>query len=249
MYDLKTGSDSGREWIEVYNTSATGIKLTDWKLVENGTNHKIIAASGGDTLAPGAYAVIADNPGKFTLDWPNFSGMLFDSAFNLSNTTDSVAFRAASSTDTGSISYESSWGAAGDGNSLNRLPAQAGAPGESGSFTPRLPSPGLLMSSAAVPPPPPKHVALAPKLSTKKVAASHTSVASVIPEPEADPSLPVVPEAQTAAVADITLDPGSHSTSLWWFVAIALALAAGGALVAARHASKREWNIVEDKAE
>src|SRR4051812_46838445 len=82
MYDLPTGSDSGREWIEIYNAGSESVKLTGWKLFENSTNHKISAVSGGDALLPSSYTVIADNAEKFKADWPQFSGQLFDSTFS-----------------------------------------------------------------------------------------------------------------------------------------------------------------------
>ncbi len=107
MYDLKSGSDSGHEWVEVYNAGASVVKLTDWKLFENGTNHKITGVVGADTLMPYAYAVIADNREQFKVDWPNFSGQLFDSAFSLSNSGETIIFRNASSSDS-VASYQSS---------------------------------------------------------------------------------------------------------------------------------------------
>ncbi|MCR4281332.1 MAG: lamin tail domain-containing protein, partial [Candidatus Kaiserbacteria bacterium] len=34
MYDLETGSDSGREWVEVFNSGGSSVNLTDWKVSE-----------------------------------------------------------------------------------------------------------------------------------------------------------------------------------------------------------------------
>ena len=87
MYDLPTpGSDSGREWIEIYNEGATDIDLTTWKFYEDGTNHGIYEGEGGSILGPGEYAVIADNISSqgFKGDWPNYTGILFDSSFSRS---------------------------------------------------------------------------------------------------------------------------------------------------------------------
>ena len=81
-YDLP-GSDSGREWIEVKNVGAESISFSDWRLFENGANHKLIPHDGVGVLAPGAYAVIVSNVEKFRTDWPHFSGILFDSVFDL----------------------------------------------------------------------------------------------------------------------------------------------------------------------
>lgn len=138
MYDLESGSDTGREWIEVFNAGSTSIRFVDWKLFEAETNHGVSAVGSGEELASGAYAIIADNPTKFLADWPGFSGLLFDSAFSLSNSGETLATHtpppdfAASD----SVTYQSAWGAAGDGQALQR--ASTGGT----SFTPGAPTPG-----------------------------------------------------------------------------------------------------------
>ena len=133
MYDLD-GSDGGREWIEVQNTSSGPVDLTDRKLFENKTNHGLVAL-GDAMLAPGTYAVIADNPTKFKNDWPNYQGPLFDSAFALSNTGETLVLRCCGKdpADIHSVTYESDTGARGDGLSLHRSGA---------SFSAAEPSPG-----------------------------------------------------------------------------------------------------------
>jgi len=52
MYDLE-GSDSGREWVEIHNTSSAEIDLADWKLYENNTNHGITGIGDNTTLIRG----------------------------------------------------------------------------------------------------------------------------------------------------------------------------------------------------
>src|SRR3989344_1169913 len=84
MYDLP-GSDSGREWIEVYNAGSADIDLSLFKFFEANTNHGLVTI-GSPTLAAGAFAIVADNPVNFSVDWPSFSGLVFDSSFSLSNT-------------------------------------------------------------------------------------------------------------------------------------------------------------------
>lgn len=120
MYDVQ-GTDTDREWIEIFNAGSSSVHITDWKLFEANTNHGIVAVSGGENLASGAYAVIADNPAKFLLDWPTFSGILLDSTFSLSNTGETLEIHAPPDlTVSDTISYGSASGAAGDGNSLHR---------------------------------------------------------------------------------------------------------------------------------
>lgn len=133
MYDLEEGSDTGREWIEVFNNSSSVVDLTAWKLFEADINHKITEVSGGTTLGADAYAIVADNAAKFLTDHPSYTGLLFDSAFSLSNTGETLILRNAELIDKDTVYYTSGMGAAGDGNSLQRTSAvaktfSAGAP-------------------------------------------------------------------------------------------------------------------------
>lgn len=120
MYDIETGSDSGREWIEVWNSGTDTADLGLWRLFEAETNHRIEAAEEGGTtmLGNGDYAVIADNPAKFRADWPAYSGMLFDSAFSLGNTGETLILRDGELIDKDTVTYNATWGADGDGKSL-----------------------------------------------------------------------------------------------------------------------------------
>lgn len=136
MFDLAEGSDTGREWIEVFNAGSESVNLTEWKLFEANVNHGIAASSGGETLGSGAYAIIADNPAKFLADWPGFSGIVFDSAFSLSNTGEDLEIRNSELAGSGVVSYTSSPGGAGDGNSLHRSSTN------SATYTAGAPTPG-----------------------------------------------------------------------------------------------------------
>ncbi len=123
MYDLAEGSDGGREWIEVYNNGAQGVDISGWRLYEAETNHKInLFGDNGSFIIPaGGYAVIADNPSNFLTDWPSFSGTVFDSSFSLNNTGEELAIHDADLNNVDSVFYTSDWGAAGDGNSLQKV--------------------------------------------------------------------------------------------------------------------------------
>ena len=133
MYDLE-GSDADREWIEVRNTSGSSVDLSEWTFFENDTNHSLTVVQGGSTLAPGSYAIIADNAATFKNDWGNYSGVLFDSAFSLNNTGELISLRDAAGADVSSVTYSSDWGAKGDGNSLNRTGSTM--------WKPKAPTPG-----------------------------------------------------------------------------------------------------------
>lgn len=129
MYDLE-GSDAGREWIEVVNTGGVSVDIADFKFFEAETNHKLILSQGDSNLEAGGYAVIADNTDTFLADWPNYSGVLFDSSFSLKNTGEFLAFRNSELVDIDSVTYSSEWGAEGDGNSLQLTNSEwlAGSP-------------------------------------------------------------------------------------------------------------------------
>ncbi len=118
MYDIE-GTDTGREWIEVYNGSDTDVDLSAWKLFEANVSHKITATE-SSIVPAGTWAVIADSPEKFTADNPGFSGSVFDSAFSLANSGETISLRDPADATVDSVSYESSWGAAGDGNTLQK---------------------------------------------------------------------------------------------------------------------------------
>lgn len=121
MYDLKEGSDTGREWIELTNTGTANAILTDWKLREGNANHALTLSRGSETIPPGGFAIIVSDTAKFLADNPNFSGTIFDSSFSLANTGESLSIRDASLTDVDSVTYTSSQGGAGDGDTLQKI--------------------------------------------------------------------------------------------------------------------------------
>lgn len=144
MYDLAEGGDTGREWVEVQNTGSESVNLTEWKLFENDTNHGL-KAMGGESLTPGSYAIISDNPAKFAADWPSYSGLVFDSAFALNNSGETLVLRCCGKEpiDRDSVTYNNTGGGSGDGLSLHRSGSSLAA---------AQPSPG---SGAVKAPPPP----------------------------------------------------------------------------------------------
>lgn len=118
MYD-PTGSDTGREWIEIYNDTGGSINFTTWKFFESNTNHSLSSYSSTTSVLPSEYAIIADNPSKFLLDYPNFSGVLYDSSFSLSNSGELIILKDASLNQIDSISYSTSLGGNDDGSTLS----------------------------------------------------------------------------------------------------------------------------------
>lgn len=119
MYDLE-GSDADREWIEIQN-NGSDVDLTNWKFFENGTNHGLALSQGNALIPQNGFAIIADDPEKFLIDWPGFAGTLFDSSFSLSNSGETIVLRDLELADIDSVAYSSDWGANGDGNSLQKI--------------------------------------------------------------------------------------------------------------------------------
>ncbi|MEK7509167.1 MAG: lamin tail domain-containing protein, partial [Patescibacteria group bacterium] len=183
MYDLAEGSDAGREWIEVYNAGASPLTLTDWKLYENGTNHKVTAVQGGEILAPGMYAIIAGDVGKFKADHPMLSGQLFDSAFSLSNTGESFALRDSAGVDIDSVTYTSVLGANGTGDSLQRMQLVSG-----GGFSAGIPTPGIGIPASGLVKKPPKEDKKSTAVPKKKSSAKGTIPVAVEPAIVGEPA-------------------------------------------------------------
>ncbi len=118
MYDLD-GADSTREWIEVYNTGNDAVDLSNWRLSEADTNHKLKLSKGSAIIPPQGYAIVADNASVFLQENSGFSGTVFDSSFSLSNKGESVSLLDKDLNKIDSVTYMSDWGAQGDGNSLS----------------------------------------------------------------------------------------------------------------------------------
>lgn len=121
MYDLSSGSDSGREWIEIFNDGNEAIDLKSWKLSEDDKNHNAFtSAQGGSVVSAQSHAVITDTPTKFLIDWPNYQGVIFDAAFSLGNTSGKITIKNDTGSDIDFVNYNSGMGAGGNGNSLQK---------------------------------------------------------------------------------------------------------------------------------
>ncbi len=90
MYDYPGSEGSGdHDWVEIYNDGSSAIDLagSTVRFMERGNNHLIASFDGSTTiLAPGAVAVIANNPIQVKLDFPSI-GLLLDSSFSLTGTS------------------------------------------------------------------------------------------------------------------------------------------------------------------
>ncbi len=120
MYDPQ-GSDTSREWVEIYNDTNSSIDFTSWKFLESGTNHGITSYSGGSSLQSGGYAVIADNPAKFLDDNSSYQGILYDSSFSLSNIGEQLVLKNGSGAIIDTVTYNPTLGGNDDGSTLSKI--------------------------------------------------------------------------------------------------------------------------------
>jgi hypothetical protein len=140
MYDLE-GTDTGREWVEIYNNSGADVDLSTFKFFEGNTNHGLTLVQGNKNVNAHGYAVIVSDYAKFKIDWPNFSGTIFDSTFSLSNDgEETLAIKDENLNVVDEFTYNSGMGANGDGNSLQKI---------SGSWIPATPTPGKINESVS----------------------------------------------------------------------------------------------------
>ncbi len=221
MYDLP-GTDEGREWVEVQNTGTEPLILSEWKLFEADTNHTLTSVMGG-MMPPGGYAVIADNSAKFLDDWPGFAGVLYDSAFSLSNTGETLIFKDPTGASVSTASYTKAEGGAGDGATLNA----AGAGWAAGTATPGL-------SYVALPlPPQPQPV--------QKTTAVEAPKVSEVSDAEITVSAGAAPELAAPSFASYpTPSTGVPSWVSYFASAVLIGLVAGlGVIVVRREASAR----------
>lgn len=111
------GADGGLEWVEVHNTGDQSVTITNWNLRENQTDHRISAVNGGKTVSAGSFAVLADDPAQFSQKF-NASGPVFDSAFSLNNSGESLVLVGPEGSSVNSVSYPAQDAADGTGRSL-----------------------------------------------------------------------------------------------------------------------------------
>lgn len=141
MYNPE-GTDSKREWLEVYNDGDGAVDLSTYGLFENSVNHGITYFSGPSEIAPGAYAIIAADAAEFDQEFNIGSDVsLYDSVFTLNNTGEEIRLLNDQENVVSLVSYTENLGANGDGNSLNRI---------SNSWLPRKPSPGTAASEVEI---------------------------------------------------------------------------------------------------
>ena len=144
----KPNPNSGHEWIEIKNIGSDATDFTyttskHWKLIQNTSSGGIKPYQGGNSLPSGGYAVLAVNPDTFLADHPDWNGVLFDitSLTSLNDTGATLTLVDTAGTTEDTVSYANTMGAAGDGNSLQKI---------NDSWIASSPTPGIENSSTAI---------------------------------------------------------------------------------------------------
>ena len=141
------GTDSGFEWIEIYN-SGDSVSLENYLLREQEVNHKLTSVSDAGYIIPsGGYAIIADNSTKFLEVFPGYPGVLLDSVFSLVNTGELLELLDPNKSLVFGIRYNPDKGGNGDGSTLGLLSTE---------WRPTKPTPGYTNTAYQVPPAEPK---------------------------------------------------------------------------------------------
>ena len=123
MYD-NSGSDTGREWIEIFNSGGELVDITGWKFFDD-SNHVLNeppknASRGSLLLSSGAYIILTGDASLFILENSSYSGSVIDTVMSLKNTSGQVGILNAEGTEVDKVLYGQEIGANGDGNSLQK---------------------------------------------------------------------------------------------------------------------------------
>lgn len=133
MYDVD-GTDTNREWVEVKNTGSEADDLSQWYLFTDNTKHAL-SPQGSSSVPAGGYAVIAQNASNFRSDWPNFTGLLFDSSWTgLNNDGETIGLKDSNLNIVSEVTFTASMGATGTGDSLQKV---------NGTWISTVPTPGV----------------------------------------------------------------------------------------------------------
>lgn len=127
LYDA-SGADTDREYIELLNIGSAPVDLSQWK-INDGSNHALNVppkngGTGSITLQPGGYMLLVDNATDFLAAHAGISGTVIDTVLSLGNTSVTVVLLDESGAVADSVAYSKDQGAAGDGNSLQRIGEQ-----------------------------------------------------------------------------------------------------------------------------
>lgn len=114
-----SGTDTDREWIEIFNETGSPVDLTSYKFFENNTNHGIEVLSGDKNIESGEYVVLVQDLNKFKTDFPGYTGKIFKSSFSLSNSGETLSLKDKDGNVLNTANYSPSATGAGNGLTIN----------------------------------------------------------------------------------------------------------------------------------
>lgn len=128
MYDLAEGSDTGREWIEIFNSGSGPVDLiggkSGYKFFDE-SNHELNAPPknggiGSLLLGSGEYAILTGDAYLFVSENISYTGNVIDTVMNLKNISGQVSILDENGIEIDKVLYNKEMGANGDGNSLQK---------------------------------------------------------------------------------------------------------------------------------
>ncbi|NAS89325.1 hypothetical protein C4E24_06255 [ANME-1 cluster archaeon AG-394-G21] len=119
MYNPSTeqGDDSGMEWVELYNNDTEAVNISAWSIDNNPISDNV--------MQPGDYVVLARNKTAFDAYYGALSCPVIDVTFVLANSGDTIVLENSTGAEVDNVTYNSSWGADGNGKTLERTAAGA----------------------------------------------------------------------------------------------------------------------------
>lgn len=115
MYNPSTdqGSDPNMEWIELYNNGSEAINISDWTIDDKLLPDKV--------MQPGDYLVLARNKTAFEEYYGALPCSVIDITLRLKNDPgDTIVLRNSTGIEMDNVTYNASWGADGNGKTLER---------------------------------------------------------------------------------------------------------------------------------
>jgi inhibitor of cysteine peptidase len=106
------GTDADLEWIELYNNDAEAVNISDWTVDNNPISDNV--------MQPGDYVVLARNKTAFDAYYGTLSCPVIDVTFVLANSGDTIVLCNITGAEVDNVTYNASWGADGNGKTLER---------------------------------------------------------------------------------------------------------------------------------
>lgn len=228
MYDTD-GSDSKREWIEIYNDADSPADISKLKFTDKSA-HALNAppkngGTGSLTIPARGYAVIASDAKTFTAGNPSVA-IVIDSVMSLTNSGASISLGDSVAT------YSKSMGAAGTGESL-QLSGSA--------WIHAKPTPGAANAKTSTAKTAPA-VKDAPKRAEKKKPTVKPQTAAA-----AESAAENEPDDSDAATEAAPHAPVSRGIGWQWMLAVgALALSTAAVAAIITREKRDEWEIVDE---